>query len=142
MIGFCRNVCGPSHKELPNITGPQAFFILYVFLERKRCRGSPISLSLPLVSLVSPNRERARDGLCYTCSSPLKTSSNPVNSKCACKIWQRKKYHECEQETLLKYKQHEGKKIICADGKSNTNWSQWVKTLCPFLSTDRTTQTH
>ena len=83
MTGFCRNICGPSHKKLPNITRPQLFFILYVLLERNRRRGSPMSLSSPLVSLVSPNRGLTRDGLCSTCANRLKTSSNPVNSKCA-----------------------------------------------------------
>ena len=81
MTEFCRKICGPSHKTLPNITSPQAFFILYVLLERNRSRGSPMSLSSPLVSLVSPNRGKARDGLCSTCSNRLKTSSNPVKSK-------------------------------------------------------------
>ena len=75
-----------SHKELPNTTNPHTFFILYVFLERNRRRGSPMSLSLPLVSLVLPNRGQEWDGLCSTCSHRLKTSSNPVNSKCAWKI--------------------------------------------------------
>ena len=28
MAGICRNICGPSHKELPNTKGPQAFFTL------------------------------------------------------------------------------------------------------------------
>ena len=90
LAGFNSNICGPSHKELPNITGPQAFFILRVFLERNRRLGSPMSLSSRLVSLVLPNRGKAREGLCSTCPNRLKTSSNPVNSKCACKIWQTK----------------------------------------------------
>ena len=69
---------------------PQAFFVLYVFLERNRHRGSPMLLSSPPVSLVSANRERARDVVCSTCSNRLKTSSNPVNSQCAWEIWQKK----------------------------------------------------
>ena len=87
-LGFVATSVGPLTKNCPTSLVPQAFFILYVFLERNRRWGSPISLPLPLVSLVSPNRGRARDGLCSTCSNRLKTSSNPVNSKCACKIWQ------------------------------------------------------
>ena len=63
MIEFRRNICGPSHKQSPNIIRPLAFFNLYVSLECNRRRGSPMSVSSPLVSLVSPNRGRARDGL-------------------------------------------------------------------------------
>ena len=55
-------------------------------LDGNRRRGSPKSLSSPLVSLVSPNRGTTRDGLCSTCSSRFKTSSNPVNRNSALRI--------------------------------------------------------
>ena len=117
MAGFCRNICRPSQKKLPNIIAPpQVFFILYVLLDRNRRRGSPMLLSSLLVSLVSPNRETARDGLCFTCSKRLKTPSKPVNSKCAWKISRmERKYHECEQETLMNYQPYEEKKTIHED---------------------------
>ena len=117
MTGFGRNICGPSKKNRPTSLVPQALFILYDFLERNRRRGSPALLSSPLVSVVSPNRGRARDGLCSTCSSRLKTSSNPVNNKSGCKMWTKKEDYECQQEIMLKYKQSEGKKAVCAGGK-------------------------
>ena len=142
VAGFCRNISGPSHKESPNITRLQAFFILCVFLERNRRRGSPISLSSALVLLVSPNRGRAWEGLCLTCSNRLRTSSNAVKNKSTCKIWQGKKYYECEQETLLNSKQYEGKKTLCAGGKIILTRHNGVKNLRPLLSLDRTTQTH
>ena len=91
MTGFCSNVCGHSHINCStSLAPPPAIFILYVFLERNRRRASALSLSSPLVSLVSPNRGAARDGLCCTCSNWLKTSSRHVNSKCAWRIWQEK----------------------------------------------------
>ena len=83
-LGFVATSVGPVTKNRPTSIAPQALFILYVFFEHNRRRGSPISLSSPLVSLVSPNRGRAPDGLCSTCSNPLKISSKPVNSKSAC----------------------------------------------------------
>ena len=97
-----------------------------------------MSLSSPLVVLVSPNRGTAGDGLCSTCSSRLKPSSNPVNSSCAWKFsqtscaWAR---NFAELQTIR--------------GKANNirRWKQviltslnGVKKLCPLLSTDRTTK--
>ena len=55
MAGFCRNIRGPSHKKLPNITSYSAFFILYVVSDRNRRRGSPMLLSLPLLRLSIPD---------------------------------------------------------------------------------------
>ena len=101
---------GPVTKNRPISLVLQALFILYVFSERDLRRGSPISLSSPLVSAVSPNRGRGRHGLCSTCSNRLKTSSNLVNSKSAGKILAGKENHECEQKIMLNYKQHEERK--------------------------------
>ena len=122
---------GPITKNRPTSLVPQALFILYVFLERNLRRDSPASLLSPLVSLVSPNRGRAQPSPCSTCSNRLKTSINHVNSKGVCKIWQRKICHECEQEILLNCKRHQGKRAICADGKSNTNSSHWGQEFAP-----------
>ena len=86
-LGFVATSVGPVTKNRQTSLVPQALFILNVFLERNRRRGSPKLLSSALVSVVSPNWGRTREGLCSTCSSRFKTSSSPVNSKCVCKIW-------------------------------------------------------
>ena len=131
MTGFCCNICGPRHKESHNTTTPQALFILYIFFERNLRGGSPISLSLPLVSVVTPNCGRVRDGLCSTCSNRLKISSNPLNSKSAWKNLEKKENHECEQEIMLNYKQHGRKKRLCAGERSDTNSSHSGQEIAP-----------
>ena len=121
---------GPVTKNRPTSLVPQGFFMLYVFLERNLRRGSAASLSSPLVSVVSPNRGRARDGLCSTCSSRLKTSSNPVNNKPACTMWTKRRTMRMRRKFCCTTK-HEGRKILCAGGKSNTNSSQSAQEFAP-----------
>ena len=123
-----------QHQSFPKL--------LYVFFERNRRRGSPISLSSPLVSVVSPNRGRAREGFCSTCSSRLKTSCNPVKSKCACKIWQTKEtswvwagnYAELQ---ITRRKEN----IMCWWKKQTLTRHNGVKKLRPRHSTNRMIQT-
>ena len=75
---------------------------------------------------------------CYTCSSRLKISSNSVNSKCACKnkFVNAKRHHECEKETVLSYKQYEGKKQYMTMKKVILTCHYRVRNLCPLLSTN------
>ena len=80
VTGFCPKICRPSHKKLPNLTGAQTFFILYVLLDHILRRGPLMLLSLLLVSMVLPNRGAARNGLCSACSNRPKISSNHLNS--------------------------------------------------------------
>ena len=53
----------------------------------------------------------------------LKLVQAAQNIICSCeqqvcvKIRQGKKYHECEQETVLNYEQYDGKKTTYDDGK-------------------------
>ena len=99
-----------------------------------------VALVATCVTGVAQPRKCTGRPLFYLLQLP-KTSSNPVNNKSACKIWQ-KNYHECEQDTLLNYKQHEGKKTICAGGKIILTRHNGVKDLRPLFSTDRTTQAY
>ena len=132
---------GPVTKKCPTSVVPQALFILYVFLERTRRRGSPASLSSPLVSKVSPNRGRARDALCSTCSSQLKTSSNPVINKSAYTMWTKRRIMRMRRKLCFTTK-HEGKKTLCAGEKAILIRHNRLKNLLPLLSTHRKTQTH
>ena len=68
-LGFIATSAGPVTKNCPTSVASQVFFIFYVLSDRDRGRGSRMSLSSPLVSLVSPNRGIARDGLRSTCSN-------------------------------------------------------------------------
>ena len=131
----------PVTKNCPTSLVPQALFILYVFLERNLRRGSPASLSSPLVSEVSTNRGKARDGLCSTCSSQLKTSSNPVNNKSACTMWTKRRTMGMRRKLCCTTK-HEGKKTLCAGEKAILTRHNRLKKLRPLLSTHRTSQTH
>ena len=136
MTGFCRNISGPSHKESPNITHPPSFLHLVRFLGR----GSPTSLSSPLVSVVSPNWGRAREGLCSTCSSRFKTSSNPVNSKCVCKIWQGKIILSVDRKLCWTTNDTKERKHYVLVEKLILTRHNDVKKLRPLLSTNRPTQ--
>ena len=100
-----------------------------------------MSLSSPLVSLVSPNRGTALDGLCCTNSNRLKVYSNPVNSKCAGK----ERFCEWEETPCMWEKKLAEQQTV--RGKENNIW-RWkqviltchygVKNMCPLLSTNRT----
>ena len=74
--GLCRNIWASSRFFKP----------ISFFSRRSSCYKSvwtaPMSLLLPLVWMVSPNRRTTRDGLCSTCSKRLKTSFDPLNSRC------------------------------------------------------------
>ena len=132
---------GPVTKNRPTSPVPQARFILYVFFERNLRRGSPASLSSPLVSVVSPNRGITRDGLCSTCSNRLRTSSNPVNSKSAWKWGQIQESWEWKRNYAAYNHTKERKHYLLLKETKLTRHNR-VKNLRPFLSTHRSTQTN
>ena len=133
---------GAVTKNCPTSLVPQALFILYVFFERNLRRGSPASPSSPLVSAVSPSRRRARDGLCSTCSSQLKTSSNPVNSKSACRMWTKKRIASMQRKLCCTTHNKKEIKHYLLEKETIITRHNRLKNLRPLLSTHRTTQTH
>ena len=111
-LGFVATSVGPVTKNRPASLVPKTFFILYVFLERNLRGVSPASLSSALVSVVSPNRGRARDGLCSTCSNRLKTSCNPVDNKSACAMWTKRRIMRMRRKLCCTTKTKERKHYV------------------------------
>ena len=98
------------------------------------------------VTVAGAHQNRFRHHLCQWCR-PIEEEHEkasvrlaPVDSKhhltlrtasvCA-RYGKGKKYHQWKQEIMLNYKQYEGKKTLCAGGKSNTNSSQWGQEFKP-----------